>query len=95
MIELSCNNEKLLSIKLFERVDIDGCTWTLDKRKNDRNIFVAQMREALLDSSTVPIEMEVKRFETNLFYTSSTTRLPSSNAAKTERKSRKIVPESS
>jgi hypothetical protein len=41
MIELSCKKEKLLSIKLFERVDIDGCTWTLDKRKEDRNIVVS------------------------------------------------------
>jgi hypothetical protein len=41
MIELSCKNETLLSIRLFERVDIDGCTWTLDQRKDDLSIVVS------------------------------------------------------
>jgi hypothetical protein len=41
MIELSCKKEILLAIRLFEKVDIDGCTWTVDKSKDDLSIVVS------------------------------------------------------
>jgi hypothetical protein len=41
-IEFSCKGDKVLSIKLFESVDVDGCTWTLDKVEDDhRNLIVS------------------------------------------------------
>ena len=30
-VDVSFRNKELLSIRLFERVDVDGCTWTLDR----------------------------------------------------------------
>jgi hypothetical protein len=44
-IELSCKKEKLLSIRLFEKVDMDGCTWTLDKSKKDDLTIVVTMEK--------------------------------------------------
>jgi len=39
-IDMMCKKESVLSIKLFERVDVDGCTWTLEKSGNDRKLVV-------------------------------------------------------
>jgi hypothetical protein len=40
-IELSCKKETLVAIRLFEKVDVDGCTWTVDKSKDDLSIVVS------------------------------------------------------
>jgi hypothetical protein len=40
-IELSCKKEVLVAIRLFEKVDVDGCTWTIDKSKDDLSIVVS------------------------------------------------------
>jgi hypothetical protein len=29
-----------LSIDLFERVDVDGCTWTMDKDKSSKKLVL-------------------------------------------------------
>ena len=39
-IVVICKKETVLTIKLFERVDVDGCTWTLEKSGDARNLVV-------------------------------------------------------
>lgn len=48
-LEIACANETLVSFELFEKVDIDGCTWTIDKNGEKANIVVTmeKMDEAL------------------------------------------------
>jgi hypothetical protein len=42
---VACRKESLVSIELFERIDVDGCTWTLDK-SGDVLRLVATMEKA-------------------------------------------------
>jgi hypothetical protein len=39
-IEIVCRNDTLVSFQLFEKVDVDGCTWTLDKNEEKATIVV-------------------------------------------------------
>ena len=39
-IHIKCRNEVILALDLFERVDTDGCTWTLDKDKDTQRLVV-------------------------------------------------------
>ena len=44
-IQVSYQGTSLASVDLFDRVDVDGCTWTLDK-KNDVATVIATMEKA-------------------------------------------------
>lgn len=44
-IEVKCRKEPLLALSLFDRVDPDGCTWTLD-RDGDESRLVITMEKA-------------------------------------------------
>lgn len=44
-LTVACHKELLVSIELFERVDVDGCTWTLDKG-SDKLRLVCTMEKA-------------------------------------------------
>ncbi|CAJ1936273.1 unnamed protein product [Cylindrotheca closterium] len=48
-IEIYCQGEKRLSFEIFEKVDVDGCTWTIDKVNGQSSIVVTmeKMDEAL------------------------------------------------
>jgi hypothetical protein len=35
---VTCRKETLLDLELFERVDVDGCTWTLDRQGDKLNL---------------------------------------------------------
>jgi hypothetical protein len=37
---IKCQKEPLLSLELFEHVDPDGCTWTIDRKGDDVNLVV-------------------------------------------------------
>jgi len=48
-IEVFCQGEQKVSFELFEKVDVDGCTWTIDKTKGKSSVVVTmeKMEEAL------------------------------------------------
>jgi hypothetical protein len=39
-VVVRCQKEVVILLDLFERVDVDGCTWTLDKQKEERTLVV-------------------------------------------------------
>lgn len=39
-IEVKCRKEPLLSLRLFERIDPDGCTWTLDRDGGETKLVI-------------------------------------------------------
>jgi hypothetical protein len=52
-LQISCRKTALVSLELFERVDVDGCTWILEKSSgNDKNskklvVTMEKMEQAL------------------------------------------------
>lgn len=48
-IEIYCQGKKRVSFELFEKVDVDGCTWTIDKVNGQSSVVVTmeKMEEAL------------------------------------------------
>jgi hypothetical protein len=50
-IQVNQHKEPILLIELFERVDVDGCTWTLDKGSDGQNpklvVTMEKMEQAL------------------------------------------------
>jgi hypothetical protein len=38
--QVKCRNEPLLSLSLFERIDPDGCTWTLDRDGEKKRLVI-------------------------------------------------------
>ena len=43
-IEMFCEGDRKVSFELFEKVDVDGCTWTIDKAKG-KSLVVATMEK--------------------------------------------------
>jgi CS domain len=39
-IQVKCRKEPLLSLSLFERIDPDGCTWTLDRDGDEQKLVI-------------------------------------------------------
>merc|ERR1711935_623492 len=48
-IEILCQGEQRVSFEIFEKVDVDGCTWTIDKAKGKSTLVVTmeKLEEAL------------------------------------------------
>jgi hypothetical protein len=39
-VQISCRKEPLVNLELFERVDVDGCTWTLERGADAKKLIV-------------------------------------------------------